>query len=135
MLQINEVVNVAAGFRDRYKDVSGNARCLKLLLTDGERLTQTRLRLRVAAAAPPSYTCRTTWRLRIQVTLSVTHLGLNVGVTTLAALEYRHVPCLGSFLPAGSKLLVVNPAVRRGLLLLQPENVVLLGGSVRFSLA
>jgi hypothetical protein len=48
----------------------------------------------------------------------------------LIAVEYRPCPALGVFMPAGIKLLLVNPAVRRGMLLLQPENVVVLGGVV-----
>jgi hypothetical protein len=53
------------------------------------------------------------------------------GVQHVVAMEYRHIPCLAVLMPAGTKLLVVNPAVRRGMLLLQKENVVLLGGVVR----
>lgn len=45
-------------------------------------------------------------------------------------MEYRHIPALAVLMPAGVKLLVVNPAVRRGMLLLQKENVVVLGGVV-----
>jgi hypothetical protein len=48
----------------------------------------------------------------------------------LVAVEYRPCPALGLLMPAGIKLLLVNPAVRRGMLLLQPENVVVLGGVV-----
>ncbi|WIA19855.1 hypothetical protein OEZ85_005758 [Tetradesmus obliquus] len=57
-------------------------------------------------------------------------LHLTDGVQQLVAVEYRHCPALGLLMPAGIKLLLVNPAVRRGVLLLQPENVVLLGGVV-----
>jgi len=46
------------------------------------------------------------------------------------ALEYRPIPALAVLMPAGLKLLIVKPAVRRGMLLLQPENVVVLGGIV-----
>jgi hypothetical protein len=53
------------------------------------------------------------------------------GVQQVVAMEYRHIPCLAVLMPAGTKLLVINPAVRRGMLLLQKENVVLLGGVVR----
>lgn len=53
------------------------------------------------------------------------------GVQDVVGLEYRHIPGLAVLLPAGTKLLVVNPAVRRGVLLLQRENVVVLGGMVR----
>jgi hypothetical protein len=52
------------------------------------------------------------------------------GVQQLVAVEYRHCPALSLLMPAGIKLLLVNPAVRRGMLLLQPENVVVLGGVV-----
>lgn len=45
-------------------------------------------------------------------------------------MEYRHIPALAVLMPAGIKLLLVNPAVRRGMLLLQKEHVVVLGGVV-----
>lgn len=45
-------------------------------------------------------------------------------------MEYRFISALAVLMPAGLKLLIVNPEVRRGMLLLQPENVVVLGGVV-----
>lgn len=53
------------------------------------------------------------------------------GVQDIIAMEYRFISALAVLMPAGLKLLVVNPEVRRGMLLLQPENVVVLGGQVR----
>lgn len=44
--------------------------------------------------------------------------------------EYRPIPALAVLMPAGTKLLVVNPAVRRGVMMLQKENVFVLGGVV-----
>jgi hypothetical protein len=55
---------------------------------------------------------------------------LCAGVQQVVAVEYRQIQALNVAIPAGSKLLVVNPAVRRGMLLLQQEHVVLLGGMV-----
>lgn len=52
------------------------------------------------------------------------------GAQQLVAMEYRHIPSLAVLMPGGIKLLLVNPAVRRGILLLQKENVVVLGGMV-----
>lgn len=57
------------------------------------------------------------------------------GVQQLVGMEYRHIPALAVLMPAGVKLLLVNPAVRRGMLLLQKENVVVLGGVVSDSQA
>jgi hypothetical protein len=58
------------------------------------------------------------------------HAVLCAGVQQAVAVEYRQIPALNVGMPAGSKLLLVNPAVRRGMLLLQKEHVVLLGGVV-----
>lgn len=55
----------------------------------------------------------------------------HAGVQDVVAIEYRFTPLLAVLAPAGLKLLIVNPEVRRGMLLLQPENVVVLGGMVR----
>lgn len=51
----------------------------------------------------------------------------------LVAVEYRRIPALEVLMTAGQKLLIVNPFIRRGMLLLQPENVVVLGGMVRIA--
>ncbi|GIL72351.1 hypothetical protein Vretimale_4130 [Volvox reticuliferus] len=85
VLQLDEVVNMAAAARERYSDQAGN-RCLKFALTDG---------------------CQ-------QV----------VGV------EYTHLPAFTWDCPAGSKVLIHNAPIRRGLLLLGPDNTALLGGQV-----
>lgn len=55
---------------------------------------------------------------------------LHAGLVRCVALEYRHIPALAVLMPAGCKLLVVNPQLRRGVLLLQKENVIMLGGVV-----
>lgn len=73
LLQMNEAVNVAAGFRDRYKDANGGARCLKLLLTDGAVASPApcsqagvphRRRSRLRHAPPPQQAARGT-RVRL----------------------------------------------------------------------
>ncbi|KAK9867838.1 hypothetical protein WJX84_002427 [Apatococcus fuscideae] len=46
------------------------------------------------------------------------------------ALEYRHLPDVGPDMPAGFKMALTDVEVRRGLLLLQPENTQILGGCV-----
>eukprot|EP00878_Enallax_costatus_P035067 GHUV01039037.1.p1 GENE.GHUV01039037.1~~GHUV01039037.1.p1 ORF type:complete len:176 (+),score=38.60 GHUV01039037.1:567-1094(+) len=57
-------------------------------------------------------------------------LHLTDGVQDITAMEYRFISALAVLMPAGLKLLIVNPEVRRGMLLLQAENVVVLGGVV-----
>lgn len=49
----------------------------------------------------------------------------------MTALEYRHLPALRVLMPAGAKVVVKAPYVRRGMLLLQPGNLEVLGGQVR----
>ncbi|EFJ49862.1 hypothetical protein VOLCADRAFT_104113 [Volvox carteri f. nagariensis] len=85
VLQLDEVINMAAAARERYTDQSGN-RCLKFALTDG---------------------CQ-------QV----------VGV------EHAHLPAFAWDCPAGTKVIIHNVPIRRGLLLLGPDNTALLGGQV-----
>ena len=48
----------------------------------------------------------------------------------MAALEYCPTPALHSAMPAGAKLVVHDAAVRRGMLLLTPQNCMVLGGQV-----
>ncbi|KAJ1629660.1 hypothetical protein T492DRAFT_1117676 [Pavlovales sp. CCMP2436] len=56
---------------------------------------------------------------------------LTDGFSAVSAIEYEPLRELSSSLPPGTKLLVVNPVVRRGLLLLAEENTTVLGGGVR----
>ncbi|GAB4816827.1 hypothetical protein N2152v2_003873 [Parachlorella kessleri] len=88
LLQLDEVINIAAPAKQRYSQAggAGSARCLKLLLTDG--------------------------------------------VQQVAGLEYQFIPRLAPFMPAGTKVLVYEPTIRRGVLLLTPANLVVLGGRV-----
>jgi hypothetical protein len=51
-------------------------------------------------------------------------------VQQVAALEYRPTPALHSAMPAGAKVAVHDAAVRRGMLLLTPQNCTVLGGQV-----
>ncbi|GLC35866.1 recQ-mediated genome instability protein 1 [Pleodorina starrii] len=85
VLQLDEVINMAAAARERYTE-QPCGRCLKFALTDG---------------------CQ-------QV----------VGV------EHAHLPTLTWDCPAGSKVLIHNVPIRRGMLLLGPDNTALLGGQV-----
>lgn len=48
----------------------------------------------------------------------------------VAALEYWPIPALRATTPAGTKLLLRDVPVRRGMMLLTPENCSVLGGSV-----
>ena len=54
----------------------------------------------------------------------------NAGAQQVAGLEYRPTPALHSAMPAGCKLVVRDAPVRRGMLLLTPENCSVLGGGV-----
>lgn len=58
------------------------------------------------------------------------HGTLLAGVQQVAALEYRPIPALRSTTPAGTKLLLWDVPVRRGMLLLTQQNCSVLGGSV-----
>lgn len=49
----------------------------------------------------------------------------------MAAFEYRRIQGLAADPPPGLKLLLVEPWVRRGILLLSSENTTVLGGEVR----
>jgi hypothetical protein len=58
-------------------------------------------------------------------------LSLTDGVRRVFALEYRRVPVLDlERTPPGTKILVRDVLVRRGVLLLLPQNVQVLGGRV-----
>lgn len=52
------------------------------------------------------------------------------GAQQVVGLEYQPCPALDAFLPAGTKVVVHSPRVRRGVLLLTPANLVVLGGGV-----
>lgn len=56
---------------------------------------------------------------------------LSDGFSSVSAIEYEPLPALSPAPARGAKLLVSNPVVRRGLLLLAPDNTRLLGGGVR----
>lgn len=49
----------------------------------------------------------------------------------MAAFEYRRIQGLAADPPPGLKLLLVEPWVRRGILLLSSDNTTVLGGEVR----
>ncbi|CAM9725268.1 unnamed protein product [Ectocarpus sp. 6 AP-2014] len=57
-------------------------------------------------------------------------LALGDGRQTVAAFEYRRVQGLVADPPLGLKLLLVEPWIRRGILLLSSENTTVLGGEV-----
>jgi len=57
-------------------------------------------------------------------------MSLTDGVQRVAALEYRPLPALSADTPAGLKVAVTDALIRRGVLLLRSENLVLLGGKV-----
>ena len=87
-LQCDELIDVAAPARERFRDGGGGGqRMLKLRLTDGKN--------------------------------------------TMSAFEYHLIPNLSPSLPAGVKLLIKGDmSVRSGILVLQSNNVEVLGGQV-----
>lgn len=64
--------------------------------------------------------------------LVVTHASICPcsGTKQVSGLEYRHIRGLAVHLPAGAKIAVKDVMIRRGNLLLTPENTVVLGGQV-----
>ena len=74
-----------------------------------------------------SYTCRYQGG---SVAGRCLQLLLTDGHTQVKALEYSPLRSLAWDQPAGAKLLLQDVPLRRGLLLLQPENCALLGGQV-----
>ena len=54
----------------------------------------------------------------------------SAGVQQAVGVEYRHLPDLGPACAAGVKLLLRDPAVRCGMLLLTPATCAVLGGRV-----
>ncbi|KAK9831767.1 hypothetical protein WJX74_008809 [Apatococcus lobatus] len=57
-------------------------------------------------------------------------MSLTDGKQQVEGLEYRHLPDVGPDMPAGFKMALTDVEVRRGMLLLQPENTQVLGGCV-----
>lgn len=114
--------------RERYAGNDNGSRCLKLLLTDGG----------CCALAPHDaprlhpfglLTCLAPFE-RPFLFMSACVCGASAGVQQVAAAEYRHTPALHSTMAAGTKLIVQNAAVRRGILLLTPQCCAVLGGEV-----
>ncbi|KAL6650706.1 hypothetical protein ACP70R_009631 [Stipagrostis hirtigluma subsp. patula] len=87
VLQVDEIVNMSAPLRERYRDAhAGPKRCLKLSMTDG--------------------------------------------IQRVFGMEYRPIKDLQVLAPAGLKIVVRNVHIRRGLLILVPEVIEILGGLV-----
>ncbi len=61
---------------------------------------------------------------------SLPHPLFSAGTQQVVGLEYQHIRSLDPFLPAGTKVLVYDATVRRGMLLLTPSSLVVLGGQV-----
>ncbi|KAJ4461405.1 putative recQ-mediated genome instability protein 1 [Paratrimastix pyriformis] len=58
-------------------------------------------------------------------------VALTDGTQMVGAMELRLVPALKLDIPSGTKVLLTNPLVRRGLLMLVPDCTRVLGGSVQ----
>ncbi|XP_062185246.1 recQ-mediated genome instability protein 1 [Phragmites australis] len=87
VLQVDEIVNMSAPLRERYRDThAGPKRCLKLSMTDG--------------------------------------------IQRVFGMEYRPIKDLQVLAPAGLKVVIRNVHIRRGLLMLLPEVIEILGGVV-----
>ncbi|KAL5215588.1 hypothetical protein ABZP36_006989 [Zizania latifolia] len=87
VLQVDEIVNLSAPLRERYRDThAGLKRCLKLSMTDG--------------------------------------------IQRIYGMEYRPIKDLEVLAPAGFKIVIRNVHIRRGLFMLVPEVIEILGGVV-----
>lgn len=87
VLQVDEIVNMSAPLRERYRDAhAGPKRCLKLSMTDG--------------------------------------------IQRIYGMEYRPIKDLEVLAPAGFKIIIRNVHIKRGLLMLVPEVIEILGGVV-----
>ncbi|KAE8780390.1 recQ-mediated genome instability protein 1 [Hordeum vulgare] len=87
ILQVDEIVNMSAPLRERYRDAhAGPKRCLKLSMTDG--------------------------------------------IQRIYGMEYRPIKDLEVLAPAGFKIVIRNVHIKRGLLMLVPEVIEILGGVV-----
>ncbi|VAH47310.1 unnamed protein product [Triticum turgidum subsp. durum] len=87
VLQVDEIVNMSAPLRERYRDAhAGPKRCLKLSMTDG--------------------------------------------IQRIYGMEYRPIKDLEVLAPAGFKIVIRNVHIKRGLLMLVPEVIEILGGVV-----
>ncbi|EEC77185.1 hypothetical protein OsI_15678 [Oryza sativa Indica Group] len=85
VLQVDEIVNLSAPLRERYRDAhAGPKRCLKLSMTDG--------------------------------------------IQRIYGMEYRPIKDLEVLAPAGFKIVIRNVHIRRGLFMLVPEVIEILGG-------
>uniref|UniRef100_J3LXB4 RecQ-mediated genome instability protein 1 n=2 Tax=Oryza brachyantha TaxID=4533 RepID=J3LXB4_ORYBR len=85
VLQVDEIANLSAPLRERYRDAhAGPKRCLKLLMTDG--------------------------------------------IQRIYGMEYRPIKDLEVLAPAGFKIVIRNVHIRRGLFMLVPEVIEILGG-------
>ncbi|CAN6241985.1 unnamed protein product [Urochloa humidicola] len=87
VLQVDEIINISAPLKERYRDAHGGPkRCLKLSMTDG--------------------------------------------IHRIFGMEYRPIKDLAVLDPAGLKIVIRNVHIRRGLLMLVPEVIEILGGVV-----
>ncbi|CAD7702709.1 unnamed protein product [Ostreobium quekettii] len=57
-------------------------------------------------------------------------MSLTDGCQRATGLEYRHIPALKTGMPAGTKIAVTDVYVHRGVLLICPQNIEVLGGKV-----
>ena len=127
VLQLDEVTNIGAAVRERYSGRDGDRRTLKLLLTDGGCCRTACKRLGCPTPHSPGWlhVALTLWPCRLHPpTLRA------AGCTQVVGLEYQRIPALQSAMPAGAKLAVAEVPVRRGILLLTPNNCWVLGGGV-----
>lgn len=67
----------------------------------------------------------------LESTKRVLKFFMSDGRRNIVGLEYQYIPDITMSAPSGYKIAVANVAVRRGLLLLTPDNVHLLGGRVQ----
>jgi hypothetical protein len=101
VLQVDEVVNMATGAKDRYTDASnGVSRMLKLMMTDGAHSRRARTRAHARTrTSPPSATSHSVPPLP----LCTTHAMHHPGAQRVMGVEFRHIKDLSWELEAGTK--------------------------------
>ncbi|KAJ1655797.1 recQ-mediated genome instability protein 1 [Dispira simplex] len=81
--------------------------------------------------ATPSGQRKSTVGSELAIPRGMLRLTLTDGHQVVPAMEYKPIPSLALDLPLGTKILLRNPPIRRGMLLLDASNCVVLGGMVK----
>ncbi|KAJ1962797.1 hypothetical protein IWQ62_003416 [Dispira parvispora] len=79
----------------------------------------------------PSIQGKSTTGDELGIPRGMLRLTLTDGHQVVPAMEYKPIPSLALDLPLGTKILLRNPPIRRGMLMLDTRNCVVLGGMVK----